>query len=431
MNRSRRTNGSLLRSLTALLFTALLVGFPALAFAAGSVAPASQSQPATSDVICHTSDPDECYPRIFQPTDEFQTVHEDQQLPPGLHVRLNIWTGQREAKINDPTEAGDPSLEGLPVDQGIIVVDPEEPPHDDPAVPVIPKGAPAYDNVGAVKEPQHEAVNFHQSLIVLKSGVASDEAAYTSALEDLEDLSHDIYYGLKVTEDSGAVKALLCLLADQGAGLPDSASSRTTAQAASILAGALSNNPTALKAVADRWPEFMSATCPHREGETLGDVLYSNIVSSTSSSTDAGRVIKAKVGALNGLIKDDAIRADFLRKGGMGQLIGVLAGPEDASDAKAWAGAQRKVGQLALDNFLDEEMGATLGQWPTAARLSESECQSGATSQQQQEEGCWDHHVERIMKENKHDRDHWSRDLHDRLGKARRAQRESAAHGEL
>lgn len=417
MTRSQRTNRSPLSSLTTLFFALLLFGFPVLAFAAGSAAPASPSQRAGSDLICHTSDPDECYPRIFQPTDEFQTVHEDQELPPGLHVRLNIWTGHKEAKINDPTEAADPSLEGLPIDQGIVVVDPE--PADD--VPVIPKGAPTYDNEGAVKEPQHEAGHFYESLTILKSGVVSDEAAYSSALEDLEDLSHDIYYGVKVTEDSEAVKALLCLLADQS---PDETSSRTS-QASAILAGALSNNPTALKAVADKWPEFMGSKCPQKD-ESLGDVIYSKIGS--SSALDAGRIIKAKIGALNGLIKDDAIRADFLEKGGMKQLVNVLVGPQDVSEAKTWAAAQRKVGQLALDNFLDEEMGATLGQWPTTARLSEAECESLAS---EREEGCWDHHVERIMKENKKDTSHWSKDLHDRLGQVRQAQREDATHGEL
>lgn len=420
MNRTHRTNRSLLSSLTTLLFTFLLVGFPALAFAAGaSSAPVVPSQPADSDLICHTSDPDECYPRVFQPTDEFQTVHEDQELPPGLHVRLNIWTGQREAKINDPTEAGDPSLEGLPVDQGIVVVDPEKQPED---LPIIPKGAPAYDNVGAVKEPpQHVAGQFYESLSVLKSGVVSDDAAFTQALEELEDLSHDIYYGLKITEDSEAVKGLLCILADQS-----SDTSSSTLQAASILAGALSNNPTALKAVADKWPEFMGSKCPQKD-QTLGDVIYSNIGHSRVS--DAGRIVKAKISALNGLIKDDAIRADFLEKGGMKQLAGVLAGQSGKSEAKSWAAAQRKVGQLALDNFLDEDMGATLGEWPTAARLGGSECQTQAS--QQDQEGCWDHHVERIMNENKKDRSHWSKDLHDRLVQVRKGQRESAGHGEL
>ena len=79
----------------------------------------SAASPVMPDIICHTSNREECYPRIFQPTEEFQTVHDDQELPSGLHVRLNIWTGQKEAKINVPDEE-DPALEGLPVDSAIV-----------------------------------------------------------------------------------------------------------------------------------------------------------------------------------------------------------------------------------------------------------------------------------------------------------------------
>jgi nucleotide exchange factor SIL1 len=185
---------------------------------------------------------------------------------------------------------------------------------------------------------------------MLKSGVVSDEAAFSSALESLEDLSHDIYYGVQVTEDTEAVKALLCILADGSATVSDT----ITAHAASVLAGALSNNPTAIKAVAGKWPTYMASTCPQKD-TPLGKVIYNHIGSSL-----AGRVVKAKVGALNGLIKDDVIRADFLEQGGMKQLVSVLARPaaavEGSSEQKIWATAQRKVGQLALDNFLDEEM---------------------------------------------------------------------------
>ena len=36
---------------------------------------------------------------IFQPTHEWKTVEEGQAIPPGLHVRMNIQTGAREAKL--------------------------------------------------------------------------------------------------------------------------------------------------------------------------------------------------------------------------------------------------------------------------------------------------------------------------------------------
>jgi nucleotide exchange factor SIL1 len=426
MHRSSRIGYSSLSSFITLLFAFLLIAFPALALAASaSGSSVSQpSQPAGADLICHTEDPSECYPRIFQPTDEFQTVHEDQELPPGLHVRLNIWSGKREAKINDPTEI-DPSLEGLPVDHGIIAVDPEQ-----PDSPVIPKGAPAYDNVGAVKGPEHEALYFYEALEMLKSGVVKDDKAFDSALEDMEDICHDIYYGVKVTEDPEVMKALLCLMADQGVDAPSSDTTPRNSQAAAILAGALSNNPTALKAVAKTWPEFMSSTCPGaKEKGTLGDTFYSSIMPSNGGDLDsssAAKTVKAKVSAMNGLIKDDSIRAEFLANNGMKHLLEVLT-VSDTSN-KAWGAAQRKAGQLALDNFLDEEMGATLGQWPTKAKLSKIQCE---TQGFQSDEGCWHHHVERIMKENSKDSDHWSKDLHERLSKVKVKEARFAGRSEL
>ncbi|KAI4248982.1 MAG: hypothetical protein L6R42_009126, partial [Xanthoria sp. 1 TBL-2021] len=63
---------------------------------------ATPSPKAESNLICHTNHASECYPQIFQPTEKFQTVHDDQNLPPGLHVRMNLATGIKEARLNIP-----------------------------------------------------------------------------------------------------------------------------------------------------------------------------------------------------------------------------------------------------------------------------------------------------------------------------------------
>lgn len=41
---------------------------------------------------------------IFQPNSEWQPLKKDQAIPPGLHVRVNLATGEREAKLLDPNE---------------------------------------------------------------------------------------------------------------------------------------------------------------------------------------------------------------------------------------------------------------------------------------------------------------------------------------
>ncbi|CAF4001022.1 unnamed protein product [Rotaria magnacalcarata] len=54
----------------------------------------------------------------FIPTNEWQTISEGQEIPPGLHVRLNLETGLREAKVLDNNEQKSTSNE-------IIAVSPE------------------------------------------------------------------------------------------------------------------------------------------------------------------------------------------------------------------------------------------------------------------------------------------------------------------
>ncbi|KAK0392319.1 hypothetical protein NLU13_1815 [Sarocladium strictum] len=414
MARSRSQTFTLLTSLIFILFALALL--PATASAS---TPPQHSPKADTDLICHTSDPKDCYPRIFQPTDEFQTVHDDQELPNGLHVRMNIWTGQKEAKINVPDES-DPALEGMPVDQAVIVVDPQS---ED--APKIPKGAPAYEPVGKVKGPQHEAQSFLDAMKMLKSGVIESDEAFDTSLEALEDISHDMYYGLKTAENLDVVKALFCLMEQQGIEPVNGATPRDQ-QAASIISAALQNNPASLKAVADNWDGIMGTKCPATE-TSLNDLFYSSFVPSPAGTSKiseeaAASKAKAKISAINGLIKDPSIRRQFIDNGGMERLLEVLivnletVKPSSKENTRDWKTAQRRVGQLVLDNFLDEDMGANVGEWPTAPKLPEGECSVGVENKA----GCWDFHVQDIMSKNKGDKSHWSRDLHQALGVARK-----------
>lgn len=401
---------------------ALLFGLILCIFSAPSIAHDSNSSNVPKpDLICHTSNPDECYPRVFQPTEEFQIVHDDQELPQGLHVRLNIWTGQKEAKINVPGEI-DPSLEGMPVDQAVVMVDHEE----QLGAPKIPKGAPEYEPVGKVKGPEHESAALVEGLNMLKSGISKSGQAFDDALETLEDLSHDMYYGLKIAEDTEAIEALLCLMCGQSAPSTNGADPHDQ-QAASILAGVFQNNPAALKQVTGFWPQLLvESRCPNT-GKSLRLSLYSSVEPSRNgdgaNAQQAAARVKPKVSVINGLIKDGSIRTHFLREGGMESLLKVLI-PED----KAWAGAQRKVGQLVLDNFLDENTGAALGEWPYLPKLGDELCQ---TEESGTAEGCWDYHVERIMKSSKASKEDWSWQLNDRLVAVRQEQSNERKHEEL
>lgn len=63
---------------------------------------------ADQDTICAT-DPHgvrSCYPRLFNATHEFQPVKPGQDVPAGLHIQIDMGTGQRVAKLMPKEEAG-------------------------------------------------------------------------------------------------------------------------------------------------------------------------------------------------------------------------------------------------------------------------------------------------------------------------------------
>lgn len=42
---------------------------------------------------------------VFEPTNEWQVIKPGQSIPPGLHVRIDMQTGLKEAKLMDSIEA--------------------------------------------------------------------------------------------------------------------------------------------------------------------------------------------------------------------------------------------------------------------------------------------------------------------------------------
>lgn len=404
---SRLSAGPSIALLLFLIFAILTFGASASTKAEGSTAKDGEK----SDLICHTDNPSECYPRVFVPTDEFQTVHEDQEIPPGLHVRLDVYSGKREAKINDPNEEN-PALEGLPVDSSVVVVEGQED-SDAAGKPQIPKGAPEYESVGKIKEPHDEKQSFRDSLTVLKT-LALNDRPIGAALDILDDISHDIYYGLKIAEDTGAVKELLCMMSSQDV-FTKSAGDDVVKQAglaASIVGSALQNNHKALEEVENAWDDISTTKCAGTDRE-LSKAVFNMLTPDVPAGEDAATgaeasllgLTKAKTAALRGLIKSPAIRDDFLANGGMAQVLEVLS-----IERPELAPAKQKLANLVLDNFLDESMGATLGVWPRPGDADHD----------------WDYRLKTIAKLHKADKDHWSAELWRRLQEQRKAERAQA-----
>jgi nucleotide exchange factor SIL1 len=390
----------------------------------------SASPAADVELICHTDNPAECYPKIFQATDEFQVVHDDQDLPLGLHVRLNVYTGKKEAKINVPDE-NDAALEGLPVDSSMVIVERDQSGQGGEASDQVrlPPNAPPYDPAGKVKTPKSaksdEGNAFYKSLAILKKGLDVDEA-----LEMLEDISHDIYYGLKIAEDYETVRELFCLAASGSSSAASNAeASLTRARLAALtLSSAVQNNQKALAEIERHWTTKLSSSlCRSDSSEPLGTttfVLLGPSSSSQSSSTVADSdpaLTKARISLLSGLLRSPILRRDFLASGGPSHLLRILIARDPQPE---WLLAQRTAAFLLLDNFLDPDMGAAMGEWPTQAQLPKKECEARESKQQGntgEEEECLDWHVEQLRSRHAAS-DHWSHELWSKLGKWRKAE---------
>jgi nucleotide exchange factor SIL1 len=403
---SRLSSGSSFALLLFLVFAGFLFGASAGSSSQGSTTKGGEK----SDLICQTQNPAECYPRVFEPTHEFQIVREDQEIPPGLHVRLDVNTGKREAKINDPGEAS-PALEGLPGDSSVVVVEGQ---HDSEArsQPRIPKGAPEYESVGKIKEPHDVKQSFQDSLTVLKT-LALDDRPIGAALDILDDISHDIYYGLKIAEDTRAVKELLCMMSSQAVfsrGGDDDVV-KQAGLAASIVGSALQNNHKALQEVENSWDEISRTKCAGTDRDlsrAVFSMLTPDVPAAEAATGVEARLLsltKAKTAALRGLIKSPVIRDNFIASGGMRQVLEVLA-----IEKPELAQAKQKLANLVLDNFLDESMGATLGVWPRPGEVDHD----------------WDYKLKTLAKLHKADGDHWSAELWKKLQEQRKNERAQA-----
>lgn len=454
---SRSILGKLLAVL--LVVTCLL----AVASASSSASPSPKQQKhhkdgaaGSDDLICHTDVAAECYPRLFQPTHEFQRVHEDQDLPPGLHVRLNINTGLREAKINNESEELPAGLQGLLVDNSVVLVDqPEVAIDDDIPVARIPKGAPAYDPAGVVKDPgahadgegSRAAITFHESIALVK-GVAvgqvvggsggggkidlseAEQSRFIDALVEIDDVAHDIYYGLKLAEDRAVTRQLLCLMSggsiDGGSifsGVGHSGGGRglvAAQKAAMAVASAVQNNPVALREIAANWDTYKTGLCATAGGQTttLGDVVFGPYHHATEGvhervaghdnnyiTSNYPAWIRSRLLAINGLIKDKDIMQDFLARGGLTEVLRLLVEHEGEA---AYDAVRQRAANLINDNFLDESMGADLSLWPVkefAAAVVERPCDGTVHAH------CWDYHAQQLAKAHKKDKSHWSHGL--------------------
>ncbi|KAM0142984.1 hypothetical protein ACHAPC_002244 [Botrytis cinerea] len=331
------------------------------------------SPSANTELICPTDNQAECYPRIFQPTRDFQIIKPGQDIPPGLHVRLNISSGLKEARLNIPMEGDDVTLElDIPTEQAMVVVeDVEVETSEDPQPP---SDAPAYSGHGKIQPPPPSSSDFESFRTSLAS-LKGQDASLDSALISLSELSHDIYYGSELMADEEAVSALICLMAMESLGSGD----ENDHSASAILSGSLQNNPTAISSLSLFHDIVMKPTCPilRENGLSLIPALQKKLSASTTSPSS----LKSQISALSGLLKSPEIQKSFLEQDGTSYLQSVFLKSGSQYDV-----VRKRIVQLLMDNFLDESMGARLGVWPKmdVIQKGEKDCNGDVVNDE-----CW------------------------------------------
>lgn len=196
----------------------------AIAYTINSVISIS-SGPDSEEIICNPEDSTDCYPKIFVPTDQWQTIREGQDIPPGLHVRLNIETLEREAKLLDE----EPSHNDL-----LAVPQPESDQPDQPdQQPQLRK--PPMSSKSKVSK---EDLNNFESAIQEAGDFSDDYDRLNIALDVLNDLSHDIEFGAKLTTASSLTKLNHVLATSSDEAVHE--------KVFRLLAASLRNNPDAV-----------------------------------------------------------------------------------------------------------------------------------------------------------------------------------------
>lgn len=178
-------------------------------------------------IICSPDDPSDCYPQIFIPTKDWQIIKPGQDIPAGLHVRLNVDTLQREAKLMDP---GD--LEPV---NAIILSDEQDDDRDvaPDAMAVEEQYEQATMNKNAAESPKSEIENndsetdmaeeeqrellknnndsndFNGAINIVQDRDSQSGSVLEGAIDTLIELSHDIDYGIKLASNKETVEKLL------------------------------------------------------------------------------------------------------------------------------------------------------------------------------------------------------------------------------
>lgn len=209
----------------------------------------------SKQIICLSENSADCYPKVFEPKNEWQVVREGQQIPPGLHVRVNLETGLEEARILQKDDS---------VLAEVVIAD-------------VPHENKLDLNSEAVKQKMQDTINEYRerkkafqknkvSLLDLTDFDHSVDEVVTfqvgdstyrleQALNTLADLSHDIEFGARLSEEPAIFDSMVAL-ADEFLSTKVKVANPTNLRLSELIfrlmGSALRNNPEAINNVLEK-----------------------------------------------------------------------------------------------------------------------------------------------------------------------------------
>ena len=276
-------------------------------------APVSPSPRASTEIICHTSHASECYPRIFQPSKYFNTVHDDQELPPGLHVRLNLQTGVKEARLNVP-EGGEDDYTAVAV---LDDEDPQQASSDDDQQPLVPvvnadghqKGPPRILIPDTANGEERKV--FDKSVAILKAASRADVESHLSALADLEELCHSLEWGHVLARDTSMINHLQDIIVSVDV------DTRLRSASALLLSTTIRNNLSALEAIGN--------------APSLPETFVQSVVDIFGSSKDIPLLTRS-TSLLSSLCQTDVYLHQLIDNRGLETLVDVFDSQDTVND---------------------------------------------------------------------------------------------------
>ncbi|KAJ1985481.1 nucleotide exchange factor sil1 [Dimargaris cristalligena] len=181
--------------------------------------------PVADDLICRiVNGLEDCYPKVFVPTHEFQPIREGQQVPKGLHIKIDMDTHVKLAKFVDPQEHSNENAVAIAVPERSSL--PSPPP-------------PSKPNPGLSTAVRAEFDEHLQSVLTEATRKIASETpkSLLLSLDRLAELVAETEFGETFARRDG-FRSMMQLMDSQR-------SSKVTKLAALVLGNAFQNNPVA------------------------------------------------------------------------------------------------------------------------------------------------------------------------------------------